>query len=646
MKKRVLLLSLLVAGALSANAQVLLTGTNPTYAQDFNTLSTTAGSTTNNLTITGWALAEVRANANQQYRVGDGSANAGDVYSFGTGTNTDRCLGGLASGSLLPRFGVTFLNNTGNAITSITVGFRGEQWRRGNTTAGNKDSLYFAYSTNASSVADTLATWTNVSSLLFTSINTTTTAGPLDGNTVNTNLTGTLTVNIPAGNKIHFRWLDPNIGGNDDGLGIDDFAAAFTTTTGGTPDTLVRFAPVAATVAENSVSYNLAVSYSPTSGLAHSAQVVLKSGNAANIGNYTTQTVNFPANTATASLPITITDNAIQDGNKTFVFALRNPAGLLLSADSLFTLTVTDDDAPVVNEYPLYTIARVRGNNTGGQPDSLNVKCELRGTVYGVNLRTGGLEFTIHDGTAGIGVFSPVSAGNLGYTVNEGDSIQLRGEILVYSGLAQIGFLDTLIVAGQGHLANPTVVTNLSESTESALIRLNGYRLANASQWTNTGLSFTVDITNGTNTFKMRVHSNTSLFGTPAPSGVFSVIGIGSQFLGTTATAPFTGGYQIVPRKLQDVLLGGSISENEASANLSVFPNPTDGRFFVRFESKASGNGVVSLKDLSGRTVYSKNVSLVNGSNQLELNEELSSGIYLVNIQVGSERAVKRIVVR
>lgn len=645
MKKRVLLLSCVIASALSAAAQVSLTGSNPVYTQDFNTLTTSV--TPSTFTLTNWGLAELGANANATYRAGDGTSNAGDTYSFGTGTNTDRALGGVASGNLQASFGTSFVNNTGNTITSVQVQYKGEHWRRGQTTVGDIDSLLFAYSTNATSLSDLAATWLPVPALFVTSINTAAAGGTaLDGNAVSANLSANISLNIVSGATLYFRWLDPNDVGNDDGLAVDDFQASFTTTGGGTPDTLVRFSPVSASVAENVGTTNIAVSYVPVSpSSAFSAQVVLKSGNAADIGNYTTQSVLFAAGVNADVVPVTITDNALVDGPKTFTFAIRNPTGnLMLGTDSIFTLTVTDDDAPVVGP-PVYSIATVRGQNADGGPDSLNVTCELRGTVYGVNLRTGGLEFTINDGTAGVSVFAPVGSNTFGYTVNEGDSIRVWGDVITFRGLAQIAFLDTIIHAGPGNVQNPTFTNVLNEDTESELVRASNCTLVNASQWVPGGSSFNVDCMCSGQAVKLRIHSATTAINATAPVGTFDVIGIGSQFA-TTTTAPFNDGYQIIPRKLEDILYGGSISENEASSKMSVFPNPTQGRFFVNFESASSGKANVSLKDLTGRTVSTKNMNLVSGNNQIEINENLSAGIYLVSIEINGVRAVKRVVVR
>lgn len=755
MKRKTLLLSCLVAGVFSANAQVALTGVNPTYSQDFNTLTTSG--TTNAMNLTGWAIYETGSNANQQYRNGDGSANTGDTYSFGTGTAADRALGTVLSGNLKPSFGVSFANNTGLDIISVNIAYRGEQWRRGNTTS-QVDSLHFAYSTNATSLSDGSATWTRVSTLDVVSVSTNNTAAAVDGNVSFANKSSVVNLSVPAGATVWFRWVDYDISGTDDGLAIDDLQINFTTQAN--TDTIVKFAPTSATVNETDGSTNLTLTYatvSPSTGFSvdvvlksgnasdidnyttqnvtfvpgngtatlpititdnatndgnqtlifalrnpsadfiigadslftltiiddeapvdtvvnfastsasvaenagnaslplsyaplsattsFTVDVVLKSGNAAELGNYTTQTASFAGGTATSSIPVSITDDALVNGNRTFVFVLRNPSSdFVIGNDSTFTLTVTDDDTPVHNPYPYYTIAHVRGNNTSGQADSLGVKCELRGVVYGVNLRTGGLEFTINDGTAGIGVYAPASSNTFGYNVTEGDSIHVRGEIMVYRGLSQIAFLDTLYVAGTGTVPQAILASDLGEDTESELIAFTGFKLVNVAQWTNSG-SFNVDITNGTKTFQLRVHANTTLFGTPAPTGTFSVVGIGGQFA-TTSTAPYNNGYQIIPRKLEDIIIGNSIAENEASANMQIFPNPSQGRFMVSFESTSASKANVELKDLTGRTITAKTVTLINGKNQFEIDENLSAGIYLVSIQIGKERAVKRVIVQ
>ena len=84
------------------------------------------------------------ARDNEQYAVDTGGSGTGDTYSYGTAGATDRALGGLQSGTLIPLFGVFFDNNTGSTIASLTIAYKGEEWRLG--TAGRTDQLDFQYS--------------------------------------------------------------------------------------------------------------------------------------------------------------------------------------------------------------------------------------------------------------------------------------------------------------------------------------------------------------------------------------------------------------------------------------------------------------------------------------------------------------------
>jgi hypothetical protein len=203
--------------ALSSHAQISLTG--QPYAQDFNVL---ASSGTSSTMPAGWIFLESGTNANTLYTAGTGSGNAGDTYSFGT-SSSDRALGGLQSGSLIPSFGAHFTNNTGSVITSIKISYKGEQWRLGAT--GRNDALDFQYSLDATSLAS--GTWVDVNQLDFTAPISSGSAGALDGNLSANQVSVTHTITgltIAAGASIYIRWNDLNATGSDDGLAIDDFS--------------------------------------------------------------------------------------------------------------------------------------------------------------------------------------------------------------------------------------------------------------------------------------------------------------------------------------------------------------------------------------------------------------------------------------
>jgi hypothetical protein len=203
---------------------VSLTTLGTPYLQDFDTLSNTAGSTTNVLTINGWFLTEQGGGArdNEQYAVDTGGSTTGDMYSYGAAAATDRALGELRSGTLIPFFGASFTNNTGSTIAALSISYTGEEWRLG--TAGRTDRINFEYSDNATDLIT--GTWTGITALNFVTPDTVT-IGAKNGNSAGdrTTLSSTLNgVNIPNGATFWIRWTDLDATGADDGLSIDDFS--------------------------------------------------------------------------------------------------------------------------------------------------------------------------------------------------------------------------------------------------------------------------------------------------------------------------------------------------------------------------------------------------------------------------------------
>ncbi|MGM5469295.1 choice-of-anchor D domain-containing protein [Flavobacteriaceae bacterium LMO-SS05] len=218
--------SLIVFVSLCASSigfgQISITGLGAgnTYTQDFNSLAIGGSST---LVPIGWSFSESGTNANTTYSAGAGNSIAGDTYSFGIASNTERSFGGLQSGTLTPTIGVSFTNDTGTIITELTISYTGEQWRLGAT--GRVDQLDFQYSLNATSL--TTGTWTDENNLDFTAPITAGTVGALDGNLVNNRTSKAFTItglSIANGATFWLRWNDLNASGADDGLAVDDFS--------------------------------------------------------------------------------------------------------------------------------------------------------------------------------------------------------------------------------------------------------------------------------------------------------------------------------------------------------------------------------------------------------------------------------------
>jgi predicted extracellular nuclease len=203
---------------------VSLTTLGSPYTQNFDTLSNTAGSTTNNLTIPGWFMTESGGGArdNEQYAVDTGASTTGDTYSYGAAASTERALGQLRSGTLIPLFGACFTNNTGSTINTLAVSYNGEEWRLG--TAARTDQMNFEYSLNATDLVT--GTWTNAAALNFVTPDTATT-GAKNGNAASdrTALSSSISsLTIANGATFWIRWNDQDASGADDGLAVDDFS--------------------------------------------------------------------------------------------------------------------------------------------------------------------------------------------------------------------------------------------------------------------------------------------------------------------------------------------------------------------------------------------------------------------------------------
>lgn len=395
-------------------------------------------------------------------------------------------------------------------------------------------------------------------------------------------------------------------------------------------DSIARFSPNAATVLENIGTYNINVQLNQAVDAAKTISIAVKSGNAADVSNFASQTVNFAANTSSQNVSVTIVDNGVQNANSVVVFRLFNPSnGLLLGSDSLYTLTIADDEAPVnTGSLPISVVTSVDAN---GEVDSLAVNAEVRGTVLGINTRATGIQFTINDGTGGIGVFSPTNT--FGYSVNEGDSLVVVGEVAQFNGQTQLSFLDTVYKVGNGFVPTPEVVAFPDEETEGFLVRVNNLTLTNPSDWDNSNASgFTVDVVSANgDEFEIRIDEQTALFNEPRPTGTFSIIGIGGQF---DASSPYTSFYNIAPRYLTDLVLVNGITEKQKGiTSLNVYPNPAQEKAIIEFNAEIPSKAAVSVIDITGKQVYNENYNFNKGSNTVLINTtNLSNGLYVVEI--------------
>lgn len=79
--------------------------------------------------------------------------------------------------------------------------------------------------------------------------------------------------------------------------------------------------------------------------------------------------------------------------------------------------------------------------------------------------------------------------------------------------------------------------------------------------------------------------------------------------------------------------------------NFSLYPNPNNGNFNIKFNSSSSNEIKIGVHDMRGRQIFNKsysNTGLIDQNLQLD---NVQAGVYLVTVQDGNRKEVKKIVV-
>lgn len=226
--KKLYTLSFILLATLSFG-QISITAIGTPHNENFDSMGS-AGTTF----VTGWtairAAGTGTALATLTMAVDDGTANSGNVYNLGTTATTERAFGTLASGSTIPAFGASFINNTGSTVAAVSISAVMEQWRAAQTSTVN-EVVSFSYSLDATSLST--GNWTPVTTLdLIEKLTSTTAAAAVDGNLAanQTNISGNISgLTWANGTTMWIKWVDVNDTGSDGTYAIDNFVFNATT---------------------------------------------------------------------------------------------------------------------------------------------------------------------------------------------------------------------------------------------------------------------------------------------------------------------------------------------------------------------------------------------------------------------------------
>jgi uncharacterized repeat protein (TIGR01451 family) len=387
-------------------AQVSLTTLGTPYTQNFDTLATagTANPWTDNTTLLGWySQFSLQPTNPTTYRADIGTSNTGAIYSYGTGTNTERAFGSLASGTPGDIFyAVRLVNNTGSPITSLSISFTGEQWRAGGcapipcTPAAQKlDFQYQVVNPGVITDANSPTTgWLDHDPLDFTSPSPgTSTAAALDGNAAanRTALSASISVTVNPGQEVWLRWRDINDANNDHGLAIDDLSV--------TPNGAVALP-------------NLTIN-----------DVSLNEGNAGTTSFTFTVSLSAPAGPGGVTFDIATADNTAtqpSDYTQKSLTAQTIPAG---SSTYSFTVFVNGDTSPEANETFLDNVTNVTGatvTDGQGQGTIVNDDAAPNLSINDVSLNEGNAGTTTFTFT--VSLSAPAPAGGVTFDIATANS--------------------------------------------------------------------------------------------------------------------------------------------------------------------------------------------------------------------------------
>jgi DNA/RNA endonuclease YhcR with UshA esterase domain len=147
----------------------------------------------------------------------------------------------------------------------------------------------------------------------------------------------------------------------------------------------------------------------------------------------------------------------------------------------------------------------------------------------------------LQDETGALAAFGSTLSG-----VQRYDSITVTGVLFDFSGLLELSPVNSFVNHGDAVVVPTPLqlpITSAAEVHESKYIEIQNVTFVQTGMFAN-GNS-TVQITNGTNTFDVRINGSTNIDNTAIPTGPVTIRGLHGQF---------NANYQIVPRDVNDIV--------------------------------------------------------------------------------------------
>ncbi len=174
--------------------------------------------------------------------------------------------------------------------------------------------------------------------------------------------------------------------------------------------------------------------------------------------------------------------------------------------------------------------------------------------------------FYLQDGSAGLAVFWR-DAG-VANTPPAGALVRVTAPLSQFRGLLQLApnaanpETSVTVVSAEGELPAPAaldlgMVDDVAaiEALEGTSVSLSGVTFVTEDAEFGSGANYTV-ATEAGQEFTVRIDSRTPFGGTVVPEGTVAIVGVLGQF---TTSEPATGGYQLFPTRIEDVITSGTV---------------------------------------------------------------------------------------
>jgi hypothetical protein len=179
------------------------------------------------------------------------------------------------------------------------------------------------------------------------------------------------------------------------------------------------------------------------------------------------------------------------------------------------------------------------------------------------------------------------------------------------NNIAELAFIDSVLIVNEQTVASPIGGTNSIHDVTSNI----KWEISSSESW----VSLNADSGAFSTNVVLQIAANT---GTPR-----------------TATITLTGGSLVETIVVnQDGTVG--ITENNMEV-ISLYPNPNNGNFTINFNGNTDVQKV-SILDVTGKQIST--IPVLN-SRVIEVSENLSPGVYFVQLQSASNNTVKRVII-